>query len=136
MKCKCKILDLINSFPITFLEVVKNTNCSADTVNKYINEFVQKGMIKEQKYKHRILYKSDLSQDKIDLYKILLNSTVISLLTLMFNTNRMTQNTASIILGKSHPTVSRAFQVLVMANIVIRTYHAPYMTYKIKKKRN
>ena len=133
-KCKAQIQETIEKGPITFMNLVGNVECVSETVDVFVKELKNQGIIAERKSKFRILYCPKIELEKIEFFELMLNPTIRSIILLMMKTSEISQLELEQILVKSRPSISRALKSLVDDELIEKVYHAPRMTYKIQNK--
>ena len=120
--------------PRTFGELVNNTTCASETIDKYVKELEDAGKISHKKSKFKIFFKKGLELEKIEFFELMLNQTTKSVILLLLKTSKISQLELSEILNKSHPTISRTIQLLLKTNIIETQYLAPGIKYCLKDK--
>jgi len=132
--CRQIILNKILSKPITFMRLVSESQCAAETVEKYVKILIDDYKINEKKNKFRILYSPKLNSKQIKFYELMLNPTVKAVILVLLKSKPLSQIELVAITDKSNPSISRNLKLLLNNKIITRNYHAPYSTYQIINK--
>jgi DNA-binding transcriptional ArsR family regulator len=132
--CKENTLELILKQPVTVSDLLSQVDCVYETVNQYLVEFEKQGKVSHKKSKFSIFYNPKLEVEKIDFFELMLNSTTRSIIVLLLKSTKLSQLEISIIIDKSHPSVSRTLKLLYQRDILEMNYNAPGKTYSLKNK--
>ena len=134
--CGDSILNIILKKPITFMKLVSESGCAAETVEKYVNTHIQNKHISQKKGKFRILYSPDLKSPQLEFYELMLNPTIKAIVLILLKSKALSQVELVAISDKSNPSVSRGLKLLMDKKIITRNYHAPFSTYHIPNKKH
>ena len=129
--CQDKVLKIIQEEPITFMKLVKHSECATETVEKYLSLHLSENKICQKKGKFRILHSPKLSSDEIQFYELMLNPTIKSVVLVLLKSKPISQIELVAITEKSNPSISRALRNLLDKKLIKRNYHAPFSTYEI-----
>ena len=132
--CGDNILSIILSRPITFMKLVSESGCAAETVEKYVKTHVTTNQICQKKGKFRILYSPLLKFTELEFYELLLNPTIKAMVLVLLKSKPLSQIELVAITDKSNPSVSRGLKLLMDKKIIKRHYNAPFSTYYIPNK--
>jgi predicted transcriptional regulator len=132
--CGESVLNIILKKPITFMKLVSESGCAAETVEKYVKTHVTTNQICQKKGKFRILYSPLLKFTELEFYELMLNPTVKAIVLVLLKSKPLSQIELVSITDKSNPSVSRGLKLLMDKKIIRRNYHAPYSTYYIVNK--
>ena len=132
--CKNKILKQILYQPKTMGDLIIDTTCASETVDKYVKELEKAGKISHRKSKFKIFFNPNLELEKIEFFELMLNGSVRSVILLLLKTNKISQLELEVILNKSCPTISRTLKLLINRNIIESHYLAPGIKYSLKDK--
>jgi len=132
--CGESVLNIILKKPITFMKLVSESGCAAETVEKYVKTHVATNQICQKKGKFRILYSPLLKFTELEFYELMLNPTVKAIVLVLLKSKPLSQIELVSITDKSNPSVSRGLKLLMDKKIIRRNYHAPYSTYYIVNK--
>ena len=132
--CGESVLNIILKKPITFMKLVSESGCAAETVEKYVKTHLQSNRIYQKKGKFRIFYSPDLKMSQLEFYELMLNPTVKAIVLVLLKSKPLSQIELVSITDKSNPSVSRGLKLLMDKKIIRRNYHAPYSTYYIVNK--
>ena len=130
------ILNIILKNPITFMKLVSESGCAAETVEKYVKTHINNNLIYQKKGKFRILYSPDLKITQLEFYELMLNPTIKAIVLVLLKSKTLSHIELVAITDKSNPSVSRGLKLLMDKKIIKRNYHAPYSTYYIPNKSN
>ena len=130
------ILNIILKNPITFMKLVSESGCAAETVEKYVQNHIQTNRISQKKGKFRILYSPDLKLSQLEFYELMLNPTIKAIVLILLKSKALSQVELVAISDKSNPSVSRGLKLLMDKKIIKRHYHAPFSTYYIPNKKH
>ena len=128
------ILNIILKNPITFMKLVSESGCAAETVEKYVQNHIQTNRISQKKGKFRILYSPDLKLPQLEFYELMLTPTIKAIVLVLLKSKALSQIELVAITDKSNPSVSRGLKLLMDKKIIKRNYHAPFSTYYIPNK--
>ena len=134
--CGDNILDIVLSRPITFMKLVSESGCAAETVEKYVKTHINNNLIYQKKGKFRILYSPDLKISQLEFYELMLNPTIKAIVLVLLKSKTLSQTELVAITDKSNPSVSRGLKLLMNNKIIKRHYHAPFSTYYIPNKKH
>lgn len=132
--CERRVLSIVQKQPHTLTGLSRKTECSTETVLKYVNKLLQNGILKERKTKYSIFYNPTLDSQKVDFYELLLNSTNKLVVLSLLHTKESTQAQLESDTGKSRPSVSRSINQLIQNKIITREYYVGKNTYHISDK--
>lgn len=133
--CGESILNIILKKPITFMKLVSESGCAAETVEKYVKTHLQSNRIYQKKGKFRIFYSPDLKMSQLEFYELMLNPTIKAIVLILLNSKALSQVELVAISDKSNPSISRGLKLLMDKKILKRNYHAPFSTYYIPNKK-
>ncbi len=132
--CESKVLSLVQRAPHTLTSLVKNTECSSETVTKHVTEFLKNGTLKEKRTKFSIFYNHLMESEKVDFFEMLLNSTNKLVLLTLLEKKECSQSQLESEIDKSRPSISRSINVLIQSKIVSKNYRPGNKTYFISDK--
>lgn len=132
--CEKRVLSIVQKQPHTLTGLSRKTECSTETVLKYVNKLLQNGTLKERKTKYSIFYNSTLDSQKVDFYELLLNSTNRLVVRSLLHVKESTQTQLESDTGKSRPSISRSINQLLENKIISRDYNVGKNTYYISDK--
>jgi len=130
------ILNIILKNPTTFMKLVSESGCAAETVEKYVKNYIKNNKIYQKKGKFRILYSPSLKLSQLEFYELMLNPTIKAIVLVLLKSKSLSQIELSAITDKSNPSISRNLKLLMDKKIIKRNYHAPFSTYHIPDKSN
>ena len=130
------ILNIILKNPTTFMKLVSESGCAAETVEKYVKNHIKNNKIYQKKGKFRILYSPSLKLSQLEFYELMLNPTIKAIVLVLLKSKSLSQIELSAITDKSNPSISRNLKLLMDKKIIKRNYHAPFNTYHIPDKSN
>ena len=130
------ILNIILKNPTTFMKLVSESGCAAETVEKYVKNHIKNNKIYQKKGKFRILYSPSLKLSQLEFYELMLNPTIKAIVLVLLKSKSLSQIELSAITDKSNPSISRNLKLLMDKKIIKRNYHAPFSTYHIPDKSN
>ena len=130
------ILNIILKNPTTFMKLVSESGCAAETVDKYVKNHIKNNQICQKKNKFRILYSPSLKLSQLEFYELMLNPTIKAIVLVLLKSKSLSQIELSAITDKSNPSISRNLKLLMDKKIIKRNYHAPFSTYHIPDKSN
>ena len=133
--CVDNILDIVLSRPITFMKLVSESGCAAETVEKYVKTHINNNLIYQKKGKFRILYSPDLKISQLEFYELMLNPTIKAIVLILLKSKSLSQVELVAMTDKSNPSISRGLKLLLDKKILKRNYHAPFSTYYIPNKK-
>ena len=133
--CVDNILDIVLSRPITFMKLVSESGCAAETVEKYVKTHINNNLIYQKKGKFRILYSPDLKISQLEFYELMLNPTMKAIILILLKSKSLSQVELVAMTDKSNPSISRGLKLLLDKKILKRNYHAPFSTYYIPNKK-
>ena len=133
--CVDNILDIVLSRPITFMKLVSESGCAAETVEKYVKTHINNNLIYQKKGKFRILYSPDLKISQLEFYELMLNPTMKAIILILLKSKSLSQVELVAMSDKSNPSISRGLKLLMNKKIIRRNYHAPFSTYYIPNKK-
>ena len=133
--CVDNILDIVLSRPITFMKLVSESGCAAETVEKYVKTHINNNLIYQKKGKFRILYSPDLKISQLEFYELMLNPTIKAIILILLKSKSLSQVELVAMTDKSNPSISRGLKLLLDKKILKRNYHAPFSTYYIPNKK-
>ena len=133
--CVDNILDIVLSRPITFMKLVSESGCAAETVEKYVKTHINNNLIYQKKGKFRILYSPDLKITQLEFYELMLNPTIKAIVLILLKSKSLSQIELVAMTDKSNPSISRGLKLLLDKKILKRNYHAPFSTYYIPNKK-
>lgn len=133
--CVDNILDIVLSRPITFMKLVSESGCAAETVEKYVKTHINNNLIYQKKGKFRILYSPDLKISQLEFYELMLNPTIKAIVLILLKSKSLSQIELVAMTDKSNPSISRGLKLLLDKKILKRNYHAPFSTYYIPNKK-
>jgi len=134
--CGANILNIVLKNPITFMKLVSESGCAAETVEKYVQNHLNTNQISQKKGKFRILYSPDLKSSQLEFYELMLNPTIKAIVLVLLKSKTLSQIELVAITDKSNPSVSRGLKLLMNNKIIKRHYHAPFSTYYIPNKKH
>ena len=129
------ILGIVLSRPITFMKLVSESGCAAETVEKYVKTHINNNLIYQKKGKFRILYSPDLKISQLEFYELMLNPTMKAIVLILLKSKSLSQVELVAMTDKSNPSISRGLKLLLDKKILKRNYHAPFSTYYIPNKK-
>ncbi len=121
--------------PHTLTTLVKNVECSSETVSRYISMFLKRGVIHKKSSRFSIFYNPEVEIKKIEFFEMLLNSTTQLVLKTLLLHNRCTQAQLEEKTGKSRSSICKSIQRLIQNNIVSKNYQIGYKSYSINDKK-
>ena len=133
--CGDNILGIVLSRPITFMKLVSESGCAAETVEKYVKNHINNNLIYQKKGKFRILYSPDLKIPQLEFYELMLNPTIKAIVLILLKSKSLSQVELVAMTDKSNPSISRGLKLLMDKKILKRNYHAPFSTYYIPNKK-
>ena len=133
--CGDNILGIVLSRPITFMKLVSESGCAAETVEKYVKTHINNNLIYQKKGKFRILYSPDLKISQLEFYELMLNPTMKAIILILLKSKSLSQVELVAMSDKSNPSISRGLKLLLDKKILKRNYHAPFSTYYIPNKK-
>jgi len=133
--CGDNILGIVLSRPITFMKLVSESGCAAETVEKYVKTHINNNLIYQKKGKFRILYSPDLKISQLEFYELMLNPTMKAIVLILLKSKSLSQVELVAMTDKSNPSISRGLKLLLDKKILKRNYHAPFSTYYIPNKK-
>ena len=133
--CGDNILGIVLSRPITFMKLVSESGCAAETVEKYVKTHINNNLIYQKKGKFRILYSPDLKISQLEFYELMLNPTIKAIVLILLKSKSLSQIELVAMTDKSNPSISRGLKLLLDKKILKRNYHAPFSTYYIPNKK-
>lgn len=133
--CGESVLNIILKKPITFMKLVSESGCAAETVEKYVKTHLQSNRIYQKKGKFRIFYSPDLKIPQLEFYELMLNPTIKAIVLILLKSKALSQVELVAISDKSNPSISRGLKLLMDKKILKRNYHAPFSTYYIPNKK-
>ena len=133
--CGNNILGIVLSRPITFMKLVSESGCAAETVEKYVKTHINNNLIYQKKGKFRILYSPDLKISQLEFYELMLNPTMKAIVLILLKSKSLSQVELVAMTDKSNPSISRGLKLLLDKKILKRNYHAPFSTYYIPNKK-
>ena len=133
--CGDNILGIVLSRPITFMKLVSESGCAAETVEKYVKTHMNNNLISQKKGKFRILYSPDLKISQLEFYELMLNPTIKAIVLILLKSKSLSQVELVAMTDKSNPSISRGLKLLLDKKILKRNYHAPFSTYYIPNKK-
>ena len=133
--CGDNILGIVLSRPITFMKLVSESGCAAETVEKYVKTHINNNLIYQKKGKFRILYSPDLKISQLEFYELMLNPTIKAIVLILLKSKSLSQVELVAMTDKSNPSISRGLKLLLDKKILKRNYHAPFSTYYIPNKK-
>ena len=133
--CGDNILGIVLSRPITFMKLVSESGCAAETVEKYVKTHINNNLIYQKKGKFRILYSPDLKIPQLEFYELMLNPTIKAVVLILLKSKSLSQVELVAMTDKSNPSISRGLKLLLDKKILKRNYHAPFSTYYIPNKK-
>ena len=133
--CGDNILSIVLSRPITFMKLVSESGCAAETVEKYVKTHMNNNLISQKKGKFRILYSPDLKISQLEFYELMLNPTMKAIILILLKSKSLSQVELVAMSDKSNPSISRGLKLLLDKKILKRNYHAPFSTYYIPNKK-
>ena len=133
--CGDNILGIVLSRPITFMKLVSESGCAAETVEKYVKTHINNNLIYQKKGKFRILYSPDLKISQLEFYELMLNPTMKAIILILLKSKSLSQVELVAMTDKSNPSISRGLKLLLDKKILKRNYHAPFSTYYIPNKK-
>jgi len=133
--CGDNILGIVLSRPITFMKLVSESGCAAETVEKYVKTHINNNLIYQKKGKFRILYSPDLKIPQLEFYELMLNPTMKAIILILLKSKSLSQVELVAMTDKSYPSISRGLKLLLDKKILKRNYHAPFSTYYIPNKK-
>ena len=133
--CGDNILGIVLSRPITFMKLVSESGCAAETVEKYVKTHINNNLIYQKKGKFRILYSPDLKIPQLEFYELMLNPTIKAIVLILLKSKSLSQIELVAMTDKSNPSISRGLKLLMDKKILKRNYHAPFSTYYIPNKK-
>ena len=133
--CGDNILGIVLSRPITFMKLVSESGCAAETVEKYVKTHINNNLIFQKKGKFRILYSPDLKISQLEFYELMLNPTMKAIVLILLKSKSLSQVELVAMTDKSNPSISRGLKLLLDKKILKRNYHAPFSTYYIPNKK-
>ena len=133
--CGDNILGIVLSRPITFMKLVSESGCAAETVEKYVKTHINNNLIYQKKGKFRILYSPDLKISQLEFYELMLNPTMKAIILILLKSKSLSQVELVAMTDKSNPSISRGLKLLMNKKIIKRNYHAPFSTYYIPNKK-
>ena len=133
--CGDNILGIVLSCPITFMKLVSESGCAAETVEKYVKTHINNNLIYQKKGKFRILYSPDLKISQLEFYELMLNPTMKAIILILLKSKSLSQVELVAMTDKSNPSISRGLKLLLDKKILKRNYHAPFSTYYIPNKK-
>ena len=133
--CGDNILGIVLSRPITFMKLVSESGCAAETVEKYVKTHINNNLIYQKKGKFRILYSPDLKIPQLEFYELMLNPTMKAIILILLKSKSLSQVELVAMTDKSNPSISRGLKLLLDKKILKRNYHAPFSTYYIPNKK-
>ena len=133
--CGDNILGIVLSRPITFMKLVSESGCAAETVEKYVKTHINNNLIYQKKGKFRILYSPDLKMSQLEFYELMLNPTIKAIVLILLKSKSLSQVELVAMTDKSNPSISRGLKLLLDKKILKRNYHAPFSTYYIPNKK-
>ena len=132
--CGQNILKIILKNPTTFMKLVTESGCAAETVEKYVKNHIQNNAICQKKGKYRIFYSPFLKLPQVEFYELMLNPTIKVVVLVLLKSKSLSQIELVAITDKSNPSISRSLKILMNKKIIKRNYHAPFSTYYIVNK--
>mgnify|MGYP000929720068 FL=1 len=133
--CGESVLNIILKKPITFMKLVSESGCAAETVEKYVKTHINNNLIYQKKGKFRILYSPDLKISQLEFYELMLNPTIKAIVLILLKSKSLSQVELVAMTDKSNPSISRGLKLLLDKKILKRNYHAPFSTYYIPNKK-
>ena len=133
--CVDNILDIVLSRPITFMKLVSESGCAAETVEKYVKTHINNNLIYQKKGKFRIFYSPDIKIPQLEFYELMLNPTMKAIILILLKSKSLSQVELVAMSDKSNPSISRGLKLLLDKKILKRNYHAPFSTYYIPNKK-
>jgi predicted transcriptional regulator len=132
--CGTNVLQIILKNPITFMKLVAESGCAAETVEKYVKSHTENNQICQKKGKFRIFYSPVLKPFQVEFYELMLTPTTKAVVLVLLKSKPLSQIELAAITDKSNPSISRSLKLLMDKKIIKRNYHAPFSTYYINNK--
>jgi len=120
----------------TFMKLVTESGCAAETVDKYVKNHIANNQICQKKGKFRIFYSPFLKLSQLEFYELMLNPTIKEIVLVLLKLKPLSQTELVVITDKSNPSISRNLKLLMEKKIIKRNYCAPFSTYYIPNKPN